>query len=92
MQFSQSTSLMAQSLEHRAEIVTRSLDHLFAMAQRYRDEGRLRESMDILWTLSDEYSDTLQGQGAQDGLLELADIYETDGERRQARAIYERLL
>ncbi len=92
MQYTQSSSTLPQLQEHRSEVVVRSLDHLFAMAQRYRREGQLRQAMDILWTLSDDHADTAQGQGAQDGLLELADIYETDGARHQARAIYERLL
>jgi hypothetical protein len=91
MQFEPSASVAPQTPVHRSEVFIRSLDHLFAMAQRYRSEGRIRESMDILWTLSNDHSETPQGRGAQDGLLELADRYETDGARHQARAIYERL-
>ncbi len=92
MQYAQSTSGESLIQEHRSEVVVRSLDHLFAMAQRYRSEGNLRQAMAIYWALSEDHSETTQGQGAQDGLLELADVYENDGSRHQARAIYERLL
>jgi hypothetical protein len=78
--------------EHRSAVALQSLDHLLAMAQRYRSEGCLRQAMEIYWTLSDDHSETLQAQRAQDRLLELAEIYERDGSRHQARAVYERLL
>jgi hypothetical protein len=48
--------------------------------------------MAIYWMLSEDHSDTAQAQWSQDRLLELADVYEHDGSRHQARAIYERLL
>jgi hypothetical protein len=73
-------------------VVIQSLDHLLAMAQRYRREGSLRQAMAIYWTLSEDYFETEQGRGAQSGLLEMADYFENDGSRHQARAIYERLL
>ena len=63
MQFEPSASVAPQTPVHRSEVFIRSLDHLFAMAQRYRSEGRIRESMDILWTLSNDHSETPQGRG-----------------------------
>jgi hypothetical protein len=92
MQFEPSASRGDLFQEHRSDIVVESLDHLLAMAQRYRDEGCVRQAMEIYWMLSEEHSETEQGQGAQDRLLELAGAYEREGYRRQARAVYERLL
>ncbi|MFI5014561.1 MAG: tol-pal system YbgF family protein [Hyphomicrobiales bacterium] len=91
MQYARSSLHSSLSQQHRSEVIVRSLDHLFAMAQQYRSEGSLRQAMEIYWTLSENHSETVQGQGAQDGLLELADVYEHDGSRHQARSIYERL-
>ncbi|WOJ88524.1 hypothetical protein RZS28_11890 [Methylocapsa polymorpha] len=92
MQFEQSASRGSIFQEHQSDVIIQSLDHLLIMAQRYRSEGNLRQAMDIYWTLSEDHSDTAQGQGAQDKLLELAGVYERDGYRHQARAVYERLL
>lgn len=92
MQFEQSALHGSLFQEHRSDVIVRSLDHLLAMAQRYRGEGNVRQAMEIYWMLSEEHSDTAQGQGAQERLLELAHVYESDGYRHQARAVYERLL
>lgn len=75
-----------------SEAARQSLDHLLAMAQRYRSEGDLRQAADIWWTLLQDHADTPQAQAAQDKLLELAHVYEREGYRHQARAFYERLL
>ncbi len=91
MQVQQSASQSALFLEHRSEVILQSLDHLSAMAQHYRREGSLRQAMDIYWMLSEDHSETAQALAAQDILLELARVYEHDGSRHQARAIYERL-
>jgi outer membrane protein assembly factor BamD (BamD/ComL family) len=74
-----------------SEVITQSLDQLYAMARRYLGEGNPRQAMEIYWTLSEGHPTTPQGQSAQDGLLELAAIFGSDGSRHQARAIYERL-
>jgi hypothetical protein len=91
MQFDPSASHDSLFQEHRSEVAVRSLDHLLAMAQLYRSEGNLRQAMEIFWMLSEDHSETVQAQGAQEGLLELAGLYERDGSRHQARALYERL-
>lgn len=72
--------------------IHRSLDHLLAMAHRYRGEGNLRQAMEMYWILSEDHSETEQAQKAQESLLELAEAYERDGARHTARAVYERLL
>jgi hypothetical protein len=92
MQIQHSTSQSAHFQEHRSKVILQSLDHLLAMAQRYRKEGSLRQAMEIYWTLSEDHSETAQAEWAQDRLLELAQFYENEGERHQARAVYERLL
>jgi len=92
MQLEQPASHSTLFQEHRSHVSLQSLDHLLAMAQRYRSEGNLRQAMAIYWTLSEDHSETTQAQWSQDKLLELADVYERDGSRHQARAIYERLL
>jgi hypothetical protein len=48
--------------------------------------------MEIYWMLSEDHTETAQGQVAQEKLLEMADVYERVGSRHQARAVYERLL
>ena len=70
--------------QRSSEAARQSLDHLLAMAQRYRSEGDLRQAADIWWTLLQEHADTPQAQAAQDKLLELAHVYEREGYRHQA--------
>jgi lipopolysaccharide biosynthesis regulator YciM len=91
MQVEQSTAHGSPFQEHRPDVIFPSLDHLLTMAQRYRSEGKLRQAMDLYWVLLEDHPETTQAQGARGGLLELADVYEHDGLRHQARAIYERL-
>ena len=92
MQLEQSASHGSSFQEHRSDVLLRSLDHLFDMAQHYRSEGNLRQAMEIYWMLSEDHTETAQGQVAQDKLMEMADDYERVGSRHQARAVYERLL
>jgi len=93
MQVEQSTAHGSPSQERRSDVIfpRPSLDHLLTMAQRYRSEGKLRQAMDLYWGLLEDHPETTQAQGARGKLLELADVYEHDGLRHQARAIYERL-
>jgi hypothetical protein len=44
MQNAQSVLPTPPAQPHRSEVMVRSLDHLVAMAQRYRREGRLRKA------------------------------------------------
>jgi len=92
MQLEQSASHGTLFQDHRSDVILRSLDHLFCMAQHYRSEGNLRQAMEIYWMLSEDHTETAQGQVAQEKLLEMADVYERVGSRHQARAVYERLL
>lgn len=92
MQFEQATSQGVHWRERRSDVVHRSLDHLLAMAHRYRREGNLRQAMEMYWMLSEDHSGTAQALEAQECLLELAETYERDDERHTARAVYERIL
>lgn len=68
------------------------LDHLLAMAHRYRDEGHLWQAMELYWRLAEEHQGTRQAGAARAVLLELAMGYERSGARHLARSMYERLL
>lgn len=68
------------------------LNRLLAMAQIYRGEGNLWQAMDLYWELLEDFSGTPQAAEARNVLLELARAYESNGARREARSIYERLL
>jgi hypothetical protein len=92
MQLEQSAPHGTLFQDHRSDVILRSLDHLFCIAQHYRSEGNLRQAMEIYWMLSEDHTETAQGQVAQEKLLEMADVYERVGSRHQARAVYERLL
>jgi len=92
MQLEQSALHDTLFQDHRSDVILRSLDHLFCIAQHYRSEGNLRQAMEIYWMLSEDHTETAQGQVAQEKLLEMADVYERVGSRHQARAVYERLL
>jgi hypothetical protein len=92
MQFEQANSYGSPFQQRRSEVIRQSLDHLLAMAQSYRSEGNPRQAMDIYWKVFDDYSDTTQGQEAQESLLSLAEEYEREGYRHQSRAVYVRLL
>jgi lipopolysaccharide biosynthesis regulator YciM len=91
MEIEQSSAHDSPFQEHRSKVIPASLDHLLTMAQCYRSEGKLRQAMDLYWMLLEDHPETTQAQGARSRLLELADVYEQDGLRHQARAIYERL-
>lgn len=91
MQFEQSEPRTAHWLERRSYTIHQSLDHLLAMAHRYRHEGQLRQAMEMYWMLLEDHSSTAQALEAQKSLLELADAYEREDERHTARAVYERL-
>ncbi|WP_020175985.1 hypothetical protein [Methyloferula stellata] len=91
MEFEQSMLLTAVWEDRRSETIYRSLNHLLAMAHKYRDEGCLRQAMDLYWMLSEEHSETVQAQEARESLLDLGETYEREAERHTARAVYERL-
>ncbi|OIQ68702.1 hypothetical protein GALL_497030 [mine drainage metagenome] len=92
MQFEEPARRTTLWQEHRSDMIHRSLDHLLAMAHRYRNEGRVRQAMELYWMLSEDHSGTTQALEAQGCLLELADAYEREDARHTARAVYERLL
>jgi hypothetical protein len=91
MEFEQSMLLDAIWEDRRSETIYRSLNHLLAMAHQYRDEGCLRQAMDLYWMLSEEHPETAQAQEARESLFDLGESYERDAARHMARAVYERL-
>ena len=68
------------------------LERLFAMAQRYRKDGNLRQASEMYWTLVTDHADTPQAQAATSELLLLAEGYERAGNQHMARGMYERLM
>jgi hypothetical protein len=92
MQVLQRHSHGAPFSHHQSEVIVRSLDHLMAMAQRFRTGGDLRQAMEIYWSLFEDHFNTAQGQAAEEELLNLAEFYEREGFSHQARAVYERLI
>lgn len=92
MQFEQGASYGIHWRERRTNAVHRSLDHLLAIAHRYRKEGNLRQAMEMYWMLLEDHFGTAQSLEAQESLLELAESYERDDRRHTARAVYERIL
>ena len=68
------------------------LDRIFAMAQRFRSEGKLREAMELYWELAEEQAGTAEADAASAMLLELAAGYERTEAPHMARSIYQRLM
>lgn len=68
------------------------LEHLLAMAQRYRKEGNSRQATEMFWSLIEEHPETPQADAAKAELLALAESYERAGNQHMARSMYERLL
>ncbi len=68
------------------------LDHLLRMAELYSRSGSVRQAIELFFTLVVEHGDTDQGTQASHRLMAVAEQYESHGELRQARGIYERLL
>lgn len=91
MQLEESARQTTLWQQRRSDTIHRSLDHLLAMAHRYRREGSLWQAMEMYWMLSEDHSGTAQAMEAQGSLLELADTYEHEDARHAARAVYERL-
>ncbi|KAF2988725.1 hypothetical protein OGR47_20065 (plasmid) [Methylocystis sp. MJC1] len=90
MQFEQSASRSVHWQECRSDVIHQSLDHLLAMAHRYRSEGNVWQAMEMYWMLSEDHAGTAQSLEAERSLLELAETYEHDAQHL-ARALYERL-
>lgn len=78
--------------EVSSQIGRELLEHLFAMAQRYRKEGNHREATELFWTLVEDHPGTPQADAAKAELLALAEGHERAGKQHMARSMYERLL
>ena len=68
------------------------LERIFAMAQRFRAEGKLCEAMELYWELAEEQPGTAEANAAGAMLLELAADYERNNAPHMARSIYQRLM
>ncbi len=68
------------------------LERLLAMARRYRNEGKLREAMELYWELAEDHIGAPEAGVASTVLLEMAASYERSEAPHMARSIYKRLL
>jgi hypothetical protein len=83
---------MADSGESMEGHKARVLDGLYRLAEQHRSRGALRQAVGLYFEIAEEHPGTDQGVQARERLMEIADRYETGGESRQARGIYQRLL
>ncbi len=68
------------------------LEHLIDMADQYSVSGSPRQAIELYFELVIEHAGTEQSVQACERLLAVARQYKNNGELRQARGIYERLL
>jgi hypothetical protein len=75
-----------------AAICEMLLEHLIDMADQYSLSGSPRQAIELYFELVIEHAGTEQSVQACERLLAVARQYKNNGELRQARGIYERLL
>ncbi len=68
------------------------LTRLVLMAQRYRQEGQMRQATEMFWALIKDYPDTPESETAKAELLKLAEGHERAGNLHMARGMYEQLM
>ena len=85
-------SVSVETVAVQRSIGSIMLERLFAMAQRYRNDGNLRQASEMFWTLVQDHPDTQQAEDAKAELLLLAESYERAGNQHMARSMYERLM
>ncbi len=68
------------------------LEHLIDMADQYSISGSPRQAIELYFELVIDHAGTEQSVQASERLLAVARQYKNNGELRQARGIYERLL
>ena len=68
------------------------LARLLRMANSYRATNALHQAAELYFELVDCHPDTPEAAQAEERLIEIGDSYERNGELRQARNIFERLL
>ena len=68
------------------------LTRLVLMAQRYRQEGQMRQATEMFWGLIKDYPDTPESEVAKAELLKLAEDHERAGNMHMARGMYEQLM
>ena len=68
------------------------LTRLVLMAQRYCQEGQMRQATEMFWALIKYYPDTPESETAKAELLKLAEGHERAGNLHMARGMYEQLM
>jgi tetratricopeptide (TPR) repeat protein len=68
------------------------LKRLLEMADGYQATNAPHQAAEMYFELVDCHPDTLEAVQARQGLIEISERYERNGDLRQARSIYERLL
>ncbi len=68
------------------------LTRLVLMAQRYCQEGQVRQATEMFWALIKDYPDTPESETAKAELLKLAEGHERVGNLHMARGMYEQLM
>lgn len=68
------------------------LTRLVLMAQRYRQQGQMRQATEMFWTLIKDYPETPESEVAKAELLKLAEGHERAGNLHMARGMYEQLM
>ncbi|MDR3637652.1 MAG: hypothetical protein P4L84_27850 [Isosphaeraceae bacterium] len=71
---------------------SRALGRLLKMADEFLDSDSLHQASELYFELFERYDDTPEAEQAEDRLLDVALLYEQNGEQHAARSIYERLL
>jgi hypothetical protein len=68
------------------------LGRLLKMADNYRCASQFHQASEMYFHILESYAGTAEAVQAQERLIEMADEQERNGETRQARSIFERLL
>jgi tetratricopeptide (TPR) repeat protein len=76
----------------REEVLSPILTRLLQMADVYLRQGAPKQAIEMYFQLVEVHGPTPEGRQAHDRLMEVAADYESQGQLRQARSIYERLL
>ncbi len=68
------------------------LERLLRMADAYWAAGAFHNAIELYFQLIHDLPESLEAGQARERLLEIGEKYEINGERRQARSIYQQLL
>lgn len=68
------------------------LERLLKMADSYRSTNALHQAAEMYFELVEKHPETPEAARAEQSLIEMGDNHQRQGELRQARSIFERLL